>query len=189
MKRVSIGLAVLFALAAAPASAHVGVGAVNTFTAGVMHPLSGLDHLLVAFAVGLWAAMSGTSRAFVLPAVFVGVMTVAAVAGASGLGFTSPEPIIAGTVIVLGGLIALAARTPLVLGIALIAAFAAVHGHTHGTEGGAAVAYIAGLVVATGVLHATGMAAGLLARSSGYAVAARTAGAAIAATGVYLLVA
>jgi len=50
-------LKVLSALAffclAASASAHTGEGGANGFLAGVLHPLTGFDHLLAMVAVGI----------------------------------------------------------------------------------------------------------------------------------------
>jgi urease accessory protein len=51
--------AILFAVAVLPAYAHVGVGPTSSFATGFGHPLSGLDHITVMIAVGLWAALNG----------------------------------------------------------------------------------------------------------------------------------
>ena len=69
-------------------------------------------------------------------------------------------------------------------------AFAIFHGHAHGSElpaGADAVAYSAGFVVATGLLHLSGIAFGLLARWPAGKVAVRTLGALIACAGVLFL--
>src|SRR5919201_45924 len=74
---------------------------------------------------------------------------------------------IALSAIVLGGMIALAARPPLVGAALIVAAFAIFHGHAHGAElppGTDAVAFSVGFVMATGLLHLTGIAFGLLTR-------------------------
>ncbi|MER8441289.1 HupE/UreJ family protein [Mesorhizobium sp. M1312] len=39
--------------------AHLGSGTSFSFTAGFMHPLSGLDHMTAVVAVGLWVALKG----------------------------------------------------------------------------------------------------------------------------------
>ena len=48
-------ISTILLIAAMPAEAHVGAGTTASFTAGFMHPLSGLDHMAVMIAVGLWA--------------------------------------------------------------------------------------------------------------------------------------
>ena len=41
---------------------------------GILHPLTGLDHLLAMFAVGLWAVQQGGQKVWQLPLTFVGTM-------------------------------------------------------------------------------------------------------------------
>ena len=57
--RRSITLASIVALATAAfstaASAHIGDHSHMSFAEGVMHPFTGLDHMLAMVAVGLWA--------------------------------------------------------------------------------------------------------------------------------------
>ncbi|MBX6424623.1 MAG: HupE/UreJ family protein [Variibacter sp.] len=185
-----LGPSVLFvALGPAIASAHGGAGHVATFAAGAAHPLSGLDHLLAAFAVGLWAALAGGLRPLVFPAIFVAAMAGAAVAAACGILVPLVEPAIAGSVAALGALTAAAARAPLVLGGALIALSALVHGQAHGAEGGAAPAYLAGLMLATALLHGAGVAAGRRALALARPLLARALGAGIAAAGLVMVLA
>ena len=91
---------------------------------------------------------------------------------------------------VLGTMVALAARPPLWVAAVLVGAFAIFHGHAHGAElppGADIVAYSVGFVVATGLLHLTGIAVGLLARWPAGRIAVRTAGGAIALAGVAFL--
>jgi urease accessory protein len=93
---------------------------------------------------------------------------------------------------VLGLMVALAARPPLWIAAALVGGFAVFHGHAHGTElppGTDAVAFSVGFVVATGLLHLTGIAFGLLARWPAGRIAVRAAGGAIAIAGLAFLTA
>lgn len=174
---------------ASPALAHVGAGDVHSFGSGMLHPLSGLDHMLAAFAVGLWAALSGVRRPLVWPITFVVVMALATVLGASGVPLPFVEPAIAGSVLALGLLIALSVHANTWVGASLIALFAVVHGHAHGAEGGASLPYLCGLVVATAVLHAAGLASGRAAQLLNVTLAARAVGGLIAAAGFWLLAA
>ena len=50
--------------------AHIGVHANGSFETGLMHPFSGMDHMLAMIAVGLWAVQSGGRNVLVAPAAF-----------------------------------------------------------------------------------------------------------------------
>jgi urease accessory protein len=91
---------------------------------------------------------------------------------------------------ILGMMVALAARPPLWIAALLVGAFAVFHGLAHGAElppGADALAYSAGFVVATGLLHLAGIGFGLLARWPAGRVAVRAAGGAIAIAGLMFL--
>ncbi len=79
-------LATLLVLGASPALAHPGHGSAVSFAAGVAHPLSGLDHIAVMVAVGLWAALKGGRALWVWPAAFVGVMLIGGALGMAHVG-------------------------------------------------------------------------------------------------------
>ena len=87
-------------------------------------------------------------------------------------------------------MVAVAARPPMWTAAGLVGAFAIFHGYAHGGElppGADAVTYFVGFVVATGLLHLTGIAFGLLARWPAGRFAVRAAGGAIALAGVAFL--
>ena len=87
---------------------------------------------------------------------------------------------IALSAIALGALVAFQVRVPLAAALVVVVVFAVFHGHAHGAElapGANAVAYSLGFVVATGVLHAAGIAIGLLHALPGGRLAVRGAGA------------
>lgn len=186
-KRLSLS-AILFLAAAMPAYAHVGIGTTSSFTAGFTHPLSGLDHMTVMIAVGFWAALKGGRAIWAWPAAFVCVMLGGAALGMAHVPVPFVEPGILASVVALGLLVALAIDLPVSAGVAIIGLFALFHGHAHGTEvpeNAGGLEYMAGFAVATALLHATGIAAGL---SLGlrFRGLARVAGAACAAIGVGL---
>jgi urease accessory protein len=143
------------------AFAHVGIGSTASFTAGFEHPLSGLDHMAVMIAVGLWAALKGGRALWIWPASFVGVMLIGGLLGMAHVPVPFVEPGILASVVVLGLLVALAAGLPVWLGAVIVGIFALLHGHAHGTEvaetvGGAE--YMAGFALATAGLHFLGIA-------------------------------
>jgi len=178
-------LALLFA--ASPAAAHSGTGLAGGFAAGFQHPLSGWDHLLAMVAVGLWGAFLGRPLIYLLPVTFPLMMVAGAILGMFGLPVPPVEIGIAVSVIVLGGCIAAAWRAPTAFAILIVAGFALFHGYAHGRELPSAadpIGYSTGFVLATGLLHVAGIAIGLFADRRGGALAIRTGGAAIAATGM-----
>ncbi|TPI64242.1 HupE/UreJ family protein [Mesorhizobium sp. B3-1-3] len=186
-KRTTLA-AILFLAAAMPAYAHVGVGATSSFSAGFAHPLSGLDHMTVMIAVGLWAALRGGKAIWAWPLAFVGVMLVGGALGMLHVPVPFVEPGILASVVALGLLVALAIDLPVSAGIAVIGLFALFHGHAHGTEvpeNASGLEYMAGFAAATALLHGVGIAAGL-GLGSRFRRLARAAGAACAAVGVGL---
>ncbi len=166
----SILVAGLVALPAAAALAHPGhvhevpaAGAAAAFLYGLLHPLTGLDHLLAMVAVGLWAALAGGRALWALPLAFVVAMLAGGALGTLGVPMPAVEPVILASVIVLGALVALAARLPLGAAVALVALFGLAHGHAHGAEGpgGSLAAYAAGFTLATAALIVAGLGLGL----------------------------
>ena len=111
----------------------------------------------------------------------------------AGIGLPAAELGLAVSVIVLGAMAALGARAPRAFAMALVAAFATLHGHAHGVEmppDAAAATYALGFLTATALLHASGIAAGSLighAASAPGRAACRIGGAAVSVAGVALL--
>jgi len=180
-----------------PALAHMDPAQHGSFAAGFTHPLFGLDHVLAMIAVGLWAALAGGRAIWGLPTAFVGAMVLGFVLALAGLPLPMVEPMILTSVVVLGALVALAARLSLFLSAALVGVFGLFHGYAHGGEIGSAVelGYAAGFIIATALLHAAGVLIGYGAsseiavnRSTGRKVT-QLIGAITAAGGVYLAVA
>lgn len=168
-----------------PGHDHAGV------MSGLAHPLFGLDHLLAMLAVGLWAAQQRGAARWALPLTFVATMLFGGLLGFAGIEMPLMETGIAGSVLALGLLVALAVRPPLAIAAGLTALFAASHGVAHGLELPALSSpwgYAAGFVAATAALHAAGYA---VARSLPQAAAplVRIAGVASALTGAWLLAA
>jgi urease accessory protein len=178
-------------LAGRPALAHIVDGsAAGGFLGGFAHPLFGLDHVVAMIAVGLWGAFLGPPAIWVLPIAFPLVMAFGGVIAILGVPIPGVEIGIASSAIVLGGMIALAARPPLIGAALIVAAFAIFHGHAHGAElppGTDAVAFSVGFVMATGLLHLTGIAFGLLTRWPTGRIGVRAAGVAIALAGAAFL--
>jgi len=184
-----VALALLL-LVPLPAHAHVEQGQAAGFLNGLRHPVSGLDHVLAMVAVGLWGAQLGAPAIWLLPVTFPLVMACGGFLGLIGVPLPGVEVGVAASAILLGSLVAAEARPPLWLCAAMVGFFAVFHGHAHGTElpaGQSGMLYSVGFVTATGLLHATGIAVGLIHRWSWGRTVLRGAGAAVAASGVYFL--
>jgi urease accessory protein len=177
---------------ATPAEAHLVDAAGAGWAHGLMHPFSGLDHILAMVAVGVWAAQTGRRPAlWVLPTAFPLAMAAGGLLGVAGVPVPGIEAGIAASVLILGLLIAFQAKLPLVLSIALVGIFAVFHGHAHGTELPQAVSpvlYGLGFVAATAVLHLIGVGIGSAMRLPAAMAALRAGGGAIAAAGLALFV-
>jgi urease accessory protein len=172
------------------ALAHERGGEALGFTSGVLHPISGLDHVLAMIAVGLWGAQLGAPAVWLLPVTFPMVMAFGGMLALIGIPLPAIGIGIALSAIALGWMVLEEARPPLGVAAALVGAFAIFHGHAHGTElppGADGILYSVGFVIATGALHATGIAVGLVHRWRAGAIALRVAGAAVAVAGVVFL--
>ncbi len=188
MNRLAYALIVLL-LGCGSAFAHVGAGSTASFTAGVAHPLSGLDHITVMVAVGLWAALKGGRALWAWPASFVGVMLVGGALGMAHAAVPLVEPGILASVVALGLLVALAVDLPVVAGAAIIGLFALLHGHAHGTEVAETMnglEYMAGFALATATLHGVGIGFALAMQRASLRPAIRVAGAACVLVGIGL---
>ncbi|MBK1671608.1 urease accessory protein [Rhodovibrio sodomensis] len=151
------------ALAASSASAHTGAMTAGGFPTGFLHPIGGLDHVLAMVTVGLLAFHIGGRATWLVPASFVGMMVVGGALGAAAISLPLVEFGIVLSVVVLGAMVASGRAMPAVLAVAIVSVFAVFHGHAHGAEMPAAAsgaAYGLGFVMATALLHGTGITAG-----------------------------
>ncbi|QIE43238.1 HupE/UreJ family protein (plasmid) [Rhodobacteraceae bacterium SC52] len=177
-------------LAAGVAQAHTGEGVTGGLASGFLHPLFGWDHVVAMVAVGLWGAVLGRPALWLLPVVFPVVMAFGGALGVAGVPLPAVEVGIALSGVVLGLLVALAVPAPLWVAAVIVGVFAIFHGHAHGTELPTAadpIAYAVGFVVATGLLHLTGIAIGLLWDRPWGTWAVRAAGAVVALVGAAFL--
>jgi urease accessory protein len=183
---------VVIATAANPAHAHSIQGTTTGFAGGFEHPLTGPDHFLAMFAVGVWGAQMGGRSVWTLPVVFPLIMTVGGIAGMSGLVLAHVETGIAVSVLVLGAAITFAWRPYEWVPLLMVAIFAIFHGYAHGVElpnAADPTAFAAGFVIATGLIHICGIAVGLWLSKPVRGLIARGIGALIAVGGIYYLAA
>jgi len=170
--------------------AHPGTGEAAGLLSGLLHPVSGLDHVVAMVAVGLWGAQLGAPAIVILPVTFPMVMALGGMLGLMGVGLPGIEIGIALSGVLLGVMVIVEARPPLVWATALVGFFAIFHGHAHGTElpaNQSAIFYSLGFVVSTGTLHATGITIGLMHRWKAGELALRALGGVVTLVGLYFL--
>lgn len=172
-------------LVASAALAHVG-GEVGGFASGFTHPVSGWDHVIAMVAVGIWGAFLGQPALWMLPVIFPLVMAFGGALGVLGVPVPMIETGIALSGVVLGLLIAFSIRAPLWVASVLVGVFAIFHGYAHGAELPDAAnpfAFGIGFVIATGLLHLSGIGFGFLIGSRAGRIAVRATGGVIALIG------
>lgn len=177
------GLSMAAALMASPAFAHPGHDLTDGFSAGFAHPFLGADHLLAMITVGLLAPRYGGRQGLMLPLGFVGGMLAGALLGFTGTGLPGAESLIALSLVLFGGALALRVNLPLQAASGVTFAAGLFHGHAHAVEAnGSALTYVGGFVLATVLLHAMGGLAGWRFRH-----AMPLAGGAVALAGIAML--
>ena len=190
-QRLGTGLLGLIAVVLGPnvVLAHTGGNPAHDLLHGLQHPVSGLDHILARFAVGMWAAQRGGRALWLVPLTFVGVMMIGGAIGMAGVSIPFVEQGIVLSVIILGVLVAAAVRLPLAVSAAIAGCFAIAHGYAHGAEipsTASGVSYALGFAASTLVLVGSGVAFGLGLQRIRYSQLIRLAGAATAICGLYL---
>jgi urease accessory protein len=173
-----------------PVLAHEQVGVTGGLASGLLHPLTGMDHLIAMVAVGIWGAQLGAPAIWVLPITFPLVMAFGGVLGVLHIPLPMPELVIALSALVLGAAVAMRLRLPFAAAAVVVAMFAVFHGHAHGAElphSANPLAYGVGFVVATGLLHLCGITIGTLTRWPAGGRLIQGLGVVIAALGGYFL--
>jgi urease accessory protein len=188
---VFLAVTVLTLIPSTGALAHITQGQAGGFGQGFEHPLTGPDHFLAMFAVGIWGAQMGGRAVWALPVTFPLIMAAGGVAGMLGLPLPHVELGIALSILALGSAIALGWRPAEAVALILIGAFAICHGYAHGVElpnAADPADYAVGFVIATGLIHLLGVGVGLALNKPLGGRLARVLGAVIAVGGVYFLV-
>lgn len=155
-------LAVLLGAGPAQAQQHLIAGGL---AAGFLHPVLGFDHLLAMVAVGLLSVQLGGRAIWSVPTAFVAFLGLGGLLGVLGIALPQVEGAIALSVFALGLAIALSVAMPVPLAMIVVGMFAIFHGHAHGAEIpnlAQPAAFVAGFMLASALLHASGVAIGLL---------------------------
>ncbi|MGQ9371192.1 HupE/UreJ family protein [Azospirillum sp. ST 5-10] len=176
--RLSLVLAALL-LAAAPAEARTVLTG-TAFGAGFVGPIVVLAHLLGFLAVGLWAGQNGGAAVWQMPAAALVAALAAGLAAQAGLTLPYAGQGLAGSLVVVGALVAFGLRAPLAVTVLVAAAAAVFHGYV---QAGPPVAW-AGFAAAVLLLTAAGVGLVALLLQAASARAVQMCGAAVAVVGV-----
>jgi urease accessory protein len=192
LKASSTVLLMLMGVIVTPfAQAHSVTTEMTGLIAGVVHPLTGADHIVAAVAAGMWAALAGSAHVRFITAAFLGMLGLGAFTGLAGIPLSLAEPAMALSVITLGALVVLRVHLPRVAMYAVMSGFALFHGYAHAVEmpmTASAVWYAAGLLLTTSFLLISGIALGHWLRQAESLVPASLAGGFVALIGSLLLV-
>lgn len=191
MSKSVLPRSVLFLIAGAllPSFAHAHTGQAGGFMHGFTHPAGGVDHVCAMLAVGLWAAQMGGRSVWVVPFAFAGVMALGGALPMLGIGLPFVEQCIALSVLLLGLMIAAGIRLPIWLSGTMAGLFALWHGYAHGSEMPAHLSGLlfgVGFLLATALLHITGILSGLAMQQLSKDRAVRFAGMSAVLCGTYL---
>ena len=126
------GAALCLLLSAGPAGAHTAVQGIGDFYAGMLHPLTALEHVLPFVAFGLLTGQQGP-RVQAAVIVFVAALLAGATGALWAPGLQHVAFVNIASAVVIGALVAAAWRLPggLVYGIAVV--FGLSHGYANGT--------------------------------------------------------
>ena len=192
MKRV---LSPLFLICSViPAMAHPAAHAQGITAAaesGFIHPFTGLDHILVMVAVGIWAVHLGGRALWMLPCSFVALMILGGVAGIG----SPPQPLIEhginASLLLLGASLCMAWKPSLPVALSVVALSGSFHGFAHTSEmpnGSLPLLFLVGMAVATALLHTAGILTATKFRRNSEAQPIRFGGFALLAYAAYVLI-
>ena len=155
---------------------------------GLAHPVIGLDHL--AFVVAMGVAVGVAALNFAIPAVFIAASALGVGLHVQGVALPAAELVVAGSVLLIGAMVAAGRALPTGGWVALFALAGLFHGYAFGesifgAERSPLAAYLAGLVIVQTVV-AIGIAL-IARRGASDMIKPRLAGAAIAGIGIAVL--
>lgn len=162
MRPTRHSLPLLCALIAAPALSHAHIlGAEHGLAAGLLHPLTGIDHLLTLLAAGFWARRMGGSAQWMIPFAMLAALAGGTLLGLAGIHWSWVEPAVWSSVPFMAWL-ALRGRTHhLSLNVLLAATVGILHGFAHvagqPTDHGLE-AFVAGVLITSTALLGLGAA-------------------------------
>lgn len=145
-------------LIAPSAFAHSNLLMESSLISGLLHPLTGIDHLLALLAVGFWAGQQHLKQNRLVPITLFSMLLSGFFLALNGLLLPAIETGIAVSVLVLGLMVSKVINLKSAVALPLIALFAVFHGSAHGAELGSAgvIAFATGFMVSTSLLFWAG---------------------------------
>ena len=147
--------------------------------------------MIAALAVGLWATQMSKDSLWKLPGTFLSFMILGILFGVLGGVLPGVSMVVPLSVLVLGMMILVSRKLNMNLALGMTACFALFHGLSHGAE----LAHVqgiwvsaTGLLATTALLHGAGVGLGSIAEKARHIELLKPAGAAIAITGLLMLV-
>lgn len=190
----AIALTFLPQVALAHLNGHANSGTLQgfgyDFEHGFGHPWSGLDHILAMLSVGLWASYLGGAAMYTVPCTFVGLMLLGGSLGLMQVPLPGVEVGILASDLILGALVMLGARLPLLLSATIVGGLALFHGSAHMSEmpgGGSPWGYALGFMLATALLHLLGIGMAIAAKKVLHESWGRVTGGIVLAVGLYVV--
>ncbi|HYH21556.1 MAG TPA: HupE/UreJ family protein [Azospirillum sp.] len=180
---VVLPIAVLLMLTALPAEARTLLTG-TPFATGFLGPIGVLEHLLGLAAIGLWAGQNGSAAVWQAPAAALTAALAAGAAAHFGLRLPFAAEGLAGSLMVLGALVAMGLRAPLAVAILVAAVAAVFHGYV---QAGGALFWV-GFAASVLLLTAAGVGLVAVLGQAASMRAVRMCGGAVALAGVLALV-
>ncbi|CAA9890197.1 Urease accessory protein [Candidatus Methylobacter favarea] len=144
--------------------AHSGEMSDNGFLSGLLHPLTGADHLLVLIAVGICAAKQGGKAIILFPGIFLALMSAGALMRSYAVHIPFIELLITVSVMVFGLLASVNQKQLSGLFFSATAFFAVFHGYAHAAEipqGAPVISYFSALLLMSLMICMSGILLGL----------------------------
>ncbi len=159
----------------------------ESFMSAVTHPFTGLDHLMVALAIGALAYLMGKRLGTMLSALFMGALALGFIVGKAGLSVPMLEQGLALSVFGVGALLIAHQKAGSMICFSIATVIGFWHGNAHGVEMSNTILGLGlGLGTMSAVLLGVGAAQMMTLHSS---KAVRYAGVAVAITGLVLCMA
>jgi urease accessory protein len=114
--------------------AHTGKVIDDGFVNGLLHPLTGVDHLLVLLAVGICAAKQGGKALILFPGIFLALMSTGALINSYGIQIPFIETLITVSIMLFGLLVSVDRKQLSGLLFIAVSFFAVCHGYAHAAE-------------------------------------------------------
>lgn len=130
------------------------------FVGGLIHPLTGTDHIITMLAVGLWMSQTGRRLVYLMPFVFVAFMLMGCGLSLIPIEIAHAENVMYLTVLMLGLMLVSGRHVPLSVGIIITNSVAVFHGYVHAYDmwlDVSAIGYTIGFALTTMVLIMVGV--------------------------------